>query len=402
MSQRITGLKASAADDGRAKKDTAGTRRMLELIRQVAPFEQGIVVSMLPRGGMRLLQPANLPATFVKAYARYGHSHDLVAWSAILKGQAVRGSDCWTEQQLTKSPHHREFLAPSGLNHALAIPLSGPVLAGYPGALIVLRNQRDPDFSAVELDKLKDMGGVLDEYLHVERPVRAMEQAAQTDPWNHTAAVRCFIFNHEGKLIFPAANRVVPPQVEAEMREQAGRILERLKRRRDLSKCVDLTDDHGENWPFRFTGAAAFPALGEGPVVFASLLPEGFEWSQVQPWEVAADEELVRILPTMQFMQQESATGPSLEDIAREAKFSRFHFLRRFSDLVGRTPKQFLVSCQIHEAKRLLVRQPGAISQIAADCGFAEQSHFANRFRETTGLTPTRWRQRAAKLVREL
>ncbi len=399
MFQRKSGLEASGDNHGRTKKDTAGTRRILELIRKVAAFEHGLVVSTLPRGGVKLLQPANLPADLSKAYDRYAHGHDLAAWSAILKGVVVRGSDCGTEQERTWSPYQHKVLGPAGLKHSLAIPLAGPVLTGYPGAVILLRHQRDPDFSDVEIGKLHDMGGVLDEYLKVERPVRGVELASQTDPWTHSAAVRCFIFGGDGKAVYPKKTGVVSARVEAGMQEHVGRVLERLKRGRDGCGCVDLPDERGENWTFRFSAAAKFPAIGDGPVVFASLQPEAFEWGQVKPWEVAADEELTRVLPAMRFMQQEFASGPSLDDIAEKAHLSQFHFHRRFTDLVGQTPKQFLVSCQMHAAKRLLVARRRDLPQIAGDCGFAQQSHFASRFRQTTGMPPTRWRRMVVKLL---
>jgi AraC family transcriptional regulator len=38
------------------------------------------------------------------------------------------------------------------------------------------------------------------------------------------------------------------------------------------------------------------------------------------------------------------------------------------------------------------------LSEIAKECGFAHQSHFTSRFKQATGLTPTRWRRLAADL----
>ena len=92
--------------------------------------------------------------------------------------------------------------------------------------------------------------------------------------------------------------------------------------------------------------------------------------------------------------------NPTLDDIARKAHLSPFHFHRRFTDLIGQTPKHFLLGCQIHEAKRGLVSRRRELTQIASDTGFAHQSHFTSRFKQATGLTPTRWRRLAAEIVR--
>jgi AraC family transcriptional regulator len=42
-----------------------------------------------------------------------------------------------------------------------------------------------------------------------------------------------------------------------------------------------------------------------------------------------------------------------------------------------------------------------ALAEIAAECGFAHQSHFTSRFKQATGLTPTRWRRFATELASE-
>jgi AraC family transcriptional regulator len=48
----------------------------------------------------------------------------------------------------------------------------------------------------------------------------------------------------------------------------------------------------------------------------------------------------------------------------------------------------------------LLAREKDLID-IAADCGFAHQSHFTSRFKQATGLTPTKWRRQATKALEE-
>src|SRR3712207_790588 len=94
-------------------------------------------------------------------------------------------------------------------------------------------------------------------------------------------------------------------------------------------------------------------------------------------------------------MQEEFQRGPTLVDIARQVELSPFHFHRRFTELLGLTPKQFLLDCQIHQAKVDLLARKKELVQIAKECGFAHQSHFTSRFKQATGLTPTRWRRMA-------
>jgi len=113
-----------------------------------------------------------------------------------------------------------------------------------------------------------------------------------------------------------------------------------------------------------------------------------------------ADQELSRLVPALKFMQQEFHRGPTLQEIAKTVHLSPFHFHRRFTELLGITPKHFLLDCQIEQAKEQLVGREKELSEIATACGFAHQSHFTSRFKQATGLTPTRWRRLANDAAR--
>jgi AraC family transcriptional regulator len=96
-------------------------------------------------------------------------------------------------------------------------------------------------------------------------------------------------------------------------------------------------------------------------------------------------------------MQDHFSKGPTLVSISKTVHLSPFHFHRRFTELLGITPKHFLLDCQIEEAKRMLVAREKGLAEIATACGFAHQSHFTSRFKQATGLTPTRWRRLASE-----
>ena len=102
-----------------------------------------------------------------------------------------------------------------------------------------------------------------------------------------------------------------------------------------------------------------------------------------------------RLIPALRFMAAEFHRGPTLGEIAKTVHLSPFHFHRRFTELLGLTPKHFMLECQIYDAKGELVAGEKELAKIASDCGFAHQSHFTSRFKQATGLTPTRWRRMA-------
>lgn len=136
-----------------------------------------------------------------------------------------------------------------------------------------------------------------------------------------------------------------------------------------------------------------YPALGGGPATFVSLAPRAEDWHALRPADFAADAEMSRLALAVRFMAVEFRRGPALGDVAASVGLSPFHFHRRFSECFGLTPKHVLFDLQLDEAQRLLADPDRALNEIAETCGFAHQSHFTSRFKQGTGLTPSRWRR---------
>jgi AraC-like DNA-binding protein len=375
-------------------------RQVFDLISQSVPFSLGLIVSTLPRGGLHVVQPAKCPETLLKSYVRDLHREDRVTWNAILRGQTVRGTDLGSAADFPNSPYLHGLLNPHGLRYSVGAPLASPVLNGYPGAVVLFRTAEDGDFTEAELNKLKTVGKDVDDFINKHRSSRNTELAMNTDPWTHAAPTRVFIFNKDGKPVFPKKELGLDARVQEQLDAHAKAAVEHSKRGQTYTDRLLLPDSRGDLWVFRCEVYKDFPALGGGTFVFFMLQPESHEWVSVRPSDVAADAEMVRLLPTLKFMQQEFSKNPTLDEIAKKAHLSPFHFHRRFTDLIGQTPKHFLLGCQIHEAKRALAARRRELAQIATDCGFAHQSHFTSRFKQATGLTPTRWRRLAAEIVR--
>jgi AraC-like DNA-binding protein len=185
--------------------------------------------------------------------------------------------------------------------------------------------------------------------------------------------------------------------LRAQMVEQARQQFDSLNGHELTLNRVNLPDSHGDQWVFNRVVYKKYPALGDGPVTFFCLQPDCGDWSTVKPADLQADPELSRLMPAVKFMHAEYSRGPTLTEIAQQVKLSPFHFHRRFTELLGMTPKQYMLACQIHRAKRDLLSGQKELAVIAKECGFAHQSHFTSRFKQATGLTPTRWRRMALR-----
>jgi AraC family transcriptional regulator len=59
---------------------------------------------------------------------------------------------------------------------------------------------------------------------------------------------------------------------------------------------------------------------------------------------------------------------------------------------MGIAPYQYLIQQRVERAKRLLKQREMLISEIALDCGFANQTHLTKVFRQITGITPKVYR----------
>jgi AraC-like DNA-binding protein len=82
-----------------------------------------------------------------------------------------------------------------------------------------------------------------------------------------------------------------------------------------------------------------------------------------------------------------------LEDAARRAGLSPFHFLRSFSGVLGVTPHQYLVRARLRRAARLLAEDDRDVTCVAYDVGFNDLSNFVRTFHRAAGVSPLKFRQ---------
>jgi len=88
-----------------------------------------------------------------------------------------------------------------------------------------------------------------------------------------------------------------------------------------------------------------------------------------------------------------------LEDVARVACFSSFHFHRVFKGITGETPLDFVQRIRLERAARALCLNTSAsVIQIALDYGYENPSSFAKAFKRHFGTSASQWRKSGAKV----
>ena len=94
------------------------------------------------------------------------------------------------------------------------------------------------------------------------------------------------------------------------------------------------------------------------------------------------------------YIKANLAQDLSILDLAKLTRMSESHFSRSFKQSLGISPYQYLMQQRVERAKELLEKRSIAISTIALDCGFANQTHLTKVFRQMTGMTPKAYQKR--------
>jgi AraC-like DNA-binding protein len=92
-----------------------------------------------------------------------------------------------------------------------------------------------------------------------------------------------------------------------------------------------------------------------------------------------------------EFIEQSSVEGLSLATLSQAADLSVFHFAHSFRRQVGCSPFAYAEAIRIERAKSRL-KAGAALADLAAELGYADQSHFTRKFRQHQAITPGRYR----------
>ncbi len=95
-----------------------------------------------------------------------------------------------------------------------------------------------------------------------------------------------------------------------------------------------------------------------------------------------------RIVKAKLFIDSNFREKINLDEIAEEASFSRFHFIRLFKESYGSTPHQYLISLRLNEAEKLMQNPDLRIYDICLAVGFESVGTFTTLFRKVYGISP--------------
>ncbi|MEO6851853.1 MAG: AraC family transcriptional regulator [Mucilaginibacter sp.] len=95
-----------------------------------------------------------------------------------------------------------------------------------------------------------------------------------------------------------------------------------------------------------------------------------------------------RVVQAKLYIDANYARKIEVAGISDEAYFSKFHFIRLFKQIYGKTPHQYLTFVRVENAMQLLrANQP--IADVCQAVGFETLSAFSSVFKRRVGLTPS-------------
>jgi AraC family transcriptional regulator len=95
----------------------------------------------------------------------------------------------------------------------------------------------------------------------------------------------------------------------------------------------------------------------------------------------------------LEFIREHLSEPLSLDTLAQQVGFSPYYFARVFRQAMGASPHQFVLRARLQRAQQLLEQTELTLVQVAAACGFADQSHLTQVFTQQLGCTPRAYRR---------
>jgi AraC family transcriptional regulator len=108
--------------------------------------------------------------------------------------------------------------------------------------------------------------------------------------------------------------------------------------------------------------------------------------------EDVAEQATLRAIAAMRSNLGEQLT---VDDLARAAMFSKFHFTRIFQRVTGVSPGRFLSALRLERAKELLVSTEMKVADVSITVGYNSVGTFSSRFSRSVGMSPTTFRKHA-------
>lgn len=114
-------------------------------------------------------------------------------------------------------------------------------------------------------------------------------------------------------------------------------------------------------------------------------------FSTFQPSKDHNDDLVASAQAKIESNYQDAAT---IEELIKDIPSSRRNIVRRFKQITGITPIEYLQQTRIEAAKKLLVKTGQQMSEIIFNSGYSDPKAFRKVFKKSVGMTPSQYREK--------
>ncbi len=100
------------------------------------------------------------------------------------------------------------------------------------------------------------------------------------------------------------------------------------------------------------------------------------------------------IRPVLKYIEKNYASTITIEGLSKEFFISPFYLSKKFKAETGFTINQYIISCRMGEAERLLIFSNDQIKDIALSCGYDNLPYFYTTFKKYAGCTPAEYKEK--------
>jgi AraC-like DNA-binding protein len=198
---------------------------------------------------------------------------------------------------------------------------------------------------------------------------------------NETLVRRCKLHG-KGDLVGKTAREIFPAPLGERFGDQDQKVLgEGLSINAKLE--LHLYPDGRQGWCLTWKEPLADRA---GRIVGLSGI------SRDVPAQASSFPEAAALSQALAYMHDHLDAALRIPDLAARARLSTFQFDQRVRALFGLTAGQYLTRARIDGACDRLRRSDAPISELALECGYADQAAFTRQFHKSVGLTPRAYR----------
>lgn len=105
------------------------------------------------------------------------------------------------------------------------------------------------------------------------------------------------------------------------------------------------------------------------------------------------------VVRAVRLIDRDASEPLELDTLAREARLSRFHFVRAFAQATGLTPHRYVLRARLRRAAVRLATNDARVVDVAIASGFHDLSNFNRAFRVEFGVTPRAHRRSVERRI---